>query len=111
MTMDERRKFERIHIPASARIHLQTASGKEIGQVSMLGRGGLMVETEESFELGKKIELRIMDEAEGIHRKVMAIPRYRQGQGVGFEFYHLDADAAVEIGVIIGKYYAHSAKK
>ena len=109
--MDERRKFERIAIPASARIHLQSGSGKELGAVTMLGRGGLMVDTQESFELGKKIDLRIMDEAEGIHRKVTAIPRYRQGQGVGFEFYHLDADAAVEIGVIIGKYYTHAAKK
>ncbi len=109
--MDERRKFERIHIPASAGIHLQTAAGKELGPVSMLGRGGLMVDTPESFELGKKIELRIVDEAEGIHRKVTAIPRYRQGPGVGFEFHHLDADAAVEIGVIIGKYYTHGAKK
>ena len=108
--MDERRKFERIRIPGSARIHVQ-AGGKEVGPVSMIGRGGLMVDTQESFELGKKVELRIMDEAEGIHRKVTAIARYRQGQGVGFEFYHLDADAAVEIGVIIGKYYSHAAKK
>ncbi len=109
--MDERRRFERISIPASAQIHLQTASGKEIGLVTMLGRGGLMVDTQESFELGKKMELRIMDEAEGIHRKVAMVPRYRQGQGVGFEFYHLDADAAVEIGVMIGKYYSHETRK
>lgn len=109
--MDERRKFERIPIPASAGIHLQTASGKELGPVTMLGRGGLMVDTQESFELGKKVELKIVDEAEGIHRKVTAVPRYRQGSGVGFEFHHLDADAAVEIGVIIGKYYAHGARK
>ena len=108
--MDDRRKFERINIPASAKIHLQTASGKELGPVSVLGRGGLMVDTPESFELGKKIDLRIVDEAEGIHRKLTAIPRYRQGPGVGFEFYHLDADAAVEIGVIIGKYYSHDKK-
>ncbi len=111
MAIDDRRKFERINIPASARIHVQTASGKELGPVTVLGRGGLMVETPESFELGKKIELRIVDEAEGIHRKVTAIPRYRQGPGVGFEFSHLEADAAVEIGVIIGKYYAHGATK
>ncbi len=111
MTMDERRRFERISIPASAGIHLQTTSGKEIGRVTMLGRGGLMVDTQESFELGKKIELRIMDEAEGIHRKVAMVPRYRQGQGVGFEFHHLDADTAVEIGVMIGKYYSHETRK
>jgi len=108
---DERRRFERISIPASARIHLQTASGKELGPVTVLGRGGLMVETQESFELGKKMELKIIDEGEGIHRKVAAIARYRQGTGVGFEFHHLDADAAVEIGVMIGKYYSHPAKR
>ena len=109
--MDERRKFERINIPASARIHLRTPSGKQIGTVRILGRGGLMVDTQESFELGKKLELVIVDEAEGIHRKITVFPRYRQGAGVGFEFHHLDADAAVEIGVMIGKHYAHGTKK
>ncbi len=109
--MDERRKFERISIPPNARIHLRTPSGKEIGPVRILGRGGLMADTQESFELGKKLELVIVDEAEGIHRKVSVFPRYRQGTGVGFEFHHLDADAAVEIGVMIGKHYSHGAKK
>lgn len=110
--MDERRRFERINIPASAKIHAQTASGKRVGPVRVLGRGGFMVDTPESFELGKKLDLVIVDEAEGIHRKVAAVPRYRQGPGVGFEFHHLDADTAVEVGVMIGKYYAaHAAKK
>ncbi len=109
--MDERRKFERVNIPANARIHLRTPSGKQIGPVRILGRGGLMADTQESFELGKKMELVIVDPAEGIHRSVSVLPRYRLGEGIGFEFHHLDADAAVEIGVIIGKYYSHSAKK
>ena len=106
--MDERRRFERISIPASAKIRLETAGSKTIGPVRMLGRGGFMVDTQESFELGKKMDVVIVDPGEGIHRKVSAVPRYRQGQGVGFEFHHLDADAAVEIGVIIGRYYSHS---
>ena len=110
--MNERRKFERINIPAAAKIQLETASGKRIGAVRVLGRGGFMVDTPESFDLGKKMDVVIVDEAEGIHRKVSAIPRYREGAGIGFEFHHLDADAAVEVGVIIGKYYAaHAAKK
>jgi len=111
--MDERRKFERINIPASAKIRLQTASGKRLGPVRVLGRGGFMVDTSESFDLGKRMDVIIVDDAEGIHRKVSAVPRYREGQGIGFEFHHLDADAAVEVGVIIGKYYAaaHPGKK
>jgi hypothetical protein len=108
--MDERRKFERIHIPNSAKIRLETVSAKAIGPVRMLGRGGFMVDTQESFELGKKMDVVIVDEAEGIHRKVSAVPRYRQGQGLGFEFHHLDADAAVEIGVMIGRYYSHAER-
>ena len=108
---DERRRFERISIPASAKIRAETTSGKLIGRVRMLGRGGLMADSHDSFELGKKMDLVIVDEAEGIHRKVSVLPRYRQGEGVGFEFHHLDADAAVEIGVMIGRYYAHPEKK
>jgi c-di-GMP-binding flagellar brake protein YcgR len=108
---DERRKFERISIPASAKIRAENSKGKTVGPVRMLGRGGLMVDTQESFEIGGKMNLVIVDEAEGIHRTVSVVPRYRQGQGVGFEFHHLDADAAVEIGVIIGRHYAHPDKK
>ncbi len=111
MAKEERRKFERIHLPGSARIRLQTPSGQRIGPVRVLGRGGLMADTPDSFELGKKIEVVIVDDSEGIHRKLAVIPRYRQGQGIGFEFHHLDADAAVEIGVIIGKHYAQVGKK
>ncbi len=108
---DERRKFERISIPASAKIRIEAAGGKLIGPVRMLGRGGFMADTQESYELGKKMDVVIVDEAEGIHRKVSAVPRYRQGPGVGFEFHHLDADAAVEIGVIIGRYYSHAERR
>ena len=39
-----------------------------------------------------------------LHFAYRAAPRYTSSQGVGFEFEDLKSDAAVEIGVIIGKH-------
>jgi hypothetical protein len=50
-----------------------------------------------------------VDDTEGIKRPVPAVARYNTPQGIGFEFESLEPDAAVEIGVIIGKYYSATA--
>jgi hypothetical protein len=50
-----------------------------------------------------------VDESEEIRRAVEAVVRYVMPDAVGFEYDNLPADAAVEIGVIIGKYYAAAA--
>jgi Tfp pilus assembly protein PilZ len=104
--MDERRKFERVNIPSSAKVMAEDRLGKTLGLVRVLGRGGLFVDTQTHFREGSSQTLVIVDEEEGIRRALQAVTRYITPAGVGFEFEKLDPDAAVEIGVIIGKYYS-----
>ena len=50
--------------------------------------------------------LRIVDPTEGIQRNINCEVRYTEATGVGFAFDDLGPDSAVEIGVLIGKYYS-----
>ena len=104
----ERRKFERVAIPATSKTFVVNADGKRVGALSVLGRGGFQVDTTEKFKPGEAYHFKIVDESEGIRRDVWAIPRMVTANAVGFEFESLEADAAVEVGVIIGKYYSAS---
>jgi hypothetical protein len=107
--MDERRRFERIAIPEGAGVYCEDRFGRRLGPVRMLGRGGLLLQTQEHFRDGSIQQLTLVDQTEDIRRPVRLIVRYTQAAGVGFEFVGLDPDVAVEIGVIIGRYYS-SAK-
>jgi len=53
--------------------------------------------------------LLLVDDSEGIKRELNALVRYNREEGVGVEFDTLDPDSAVEVGVIIGKYYSAEA--
>lgn len=103
---DERRKFERIALPRMEHAFVTTTDGKRLGDLSVLGRGGFQVDTKEPFKSGDVHDLVIVDNSEGIKREVRAIVRMSTPRAVGFEFEDLDPDAAVEMGVIIGKYYS-----
>ncbi|HZQ92144.1 MAG TPA: PilZ domain-containing protein [Terriglobales bacterium] len=107
--MHERRKFERVALPPSAKVVATTAEKEVLGPVAVIGRGGLLVDTQKDFRLGQLYDLVVVDEREGIQRPLRVVARYRVAEGVGFEFDGLDADAAVEIGVIIGKHYSAGA--
>lgn len=103
---DERRKFERVTMPKSSPVKV-SANGKDLGPVTMIGRGGLQVQDPKPPKPGSAVRLTLVDPSEGIQRSVDAIARNVIGENyVGYEFQNLDADAAVEIGVIIGKYYS-----
>ncbi len=104
--MDERRRFERISIPEEANIYCEDRLGKRMGPVRVLGRGGLLLQTSEHFREGSIQQLTLVDETTEIRRPVRMIVRSAGTQGVGFEFEALAPDAAVEIGIVIGKYYA-----
>jgi hypothetical protein len=104
--MDERRKFERINLPSSAQVFAEKSNGERLGEVVVLGRGGMLVNTDKNFPPDTKLTLHLVDNSEGIRREVQAVTRYKLPEGMGFEFEQLDPDAAVEIGVIIGKYYS-----
>ena len=106
--MDERRRFERISIPNHARLYCEDRLGKRLGAVRMLGRGGLLLECNQQFRMGSVQELTLISERDDIRRKLRLTARYITPEGVGFEFAALEPDAAVEIGVIIGKYYARA---
>src|SRR4051812_20786158 len=107
---DERRKFERIILPHMEHAFVTTPDGKQLGDLSVLGRGGFQVDTQSPFKSGDIHDLVIVDKSEGIKREVRAIVRMSTPGAVGFEFEDLTPDAAVEVGVIIGKYYSAANK-
>jgi hypothetical protein len=111
-SMDERRKFERLTVPVESGTYVTNMQGTKLGSLSVLGRGGFQVDTQEPFKSGDVHDLVIVDNSEQIKRAVRAIVRASAPGSVGFEFHSLDPDAAVEMGVIIGKYYsaANTAK-
>lgn len=108
--MDDRRKFERVMMPRSSTVKALSDQGQELGPVTMIGRGGFQVKCGRAFAIGDSARVTIVDASEDIRRDVKAVCRnVSQDNLVGFEFKGLDADAAVEIGVLIGKYYAAGA--
>jgi hypothetical protein len=104
--MQERRKFERLHIPASAAAYVSSPNGQKLGRLSILGRGGFQVDTDQQFKIGDSHKFNIVDESQGINRQVTAVARNTPPGAVGFEFQELDVDTALEVGVLIGKYHS-----
>lgn len=104
--IDERRRFERVSLPDSAKVYLADSQKRRLGPVLVIGRGGLLFKTDYPFEPGSRVDLLLVDDTEGIKRELNAVVRYNREEGVGLEFDRLEPDAAVEVGVIIGKYYS-----
>ena len=103
----EKRKYERVVLPTDAPAFVEDPSGKRIGPLRVIGQGGLFCECDPKlFRAGQVIPLRIVDPSEGIERNVTCEVRYTENSGIGFAFEDLGPDSAVEIGVMIGKYYA-----
>jgi hypothetical protein len=115
----ERRRFERIDVDAKAKVYVTSSKGAKQGDVRQLGRGGFLITTtdETKFKKDKKQAFVIVDRNEDLSVHVHATFCYFQHGCAGFEFNDLDADSAVKIGILIGKYYvadsspAHSDKK
>jgi PilZ domain len=103
--LGNRRKFERVDVDYSSQVYVTDDKGKRAGIVRQIGRGGFMVEPEREFKDGKKYKLTIVDRSENIKLQVKAIVRYSDLRRVGFEFEDLSVESAVEIGILIGKYY------
>src|SRR3569832_1282974 len=101
---DERRRFERIEIPDSARLQVLDPTGRKLGKVKILGRGGMLFTCDVPYLPGTRQEFQNYDYADGIVRTVNTVIRYFKAQGVACEFEKHDIDAAVDIGVWIGKY-------
>jgi len=103
---DNRRKYERVQIPEAAGIYATDDQGKRMGAVRELGLGGMLVDTSVECHEGDMLSLVLVDESEGIHRHVKTVSCYKAPGGVGFHFHTLEPQAAVEVGVIIGKHHA-----
>lgn len=103
----ERRKFDRLLLPESARIFMEDDAGKRMGRVKILGRGGMLLQAERrNFVPGTVYPMCLVDSSQGIHRQVRCSALYRSPAGVAFEFKNLDPDAAVDVGILIGRYFS-----
>jgi hypothetical protein len=104
----ERRRFERVDIAQSSQVLVLEPKGKKVGVLRQIGRGGFMMEPEKTYSKDDKThKLTIHEPGEKLHVEVHARVLYANPNLVGFEFVDLDPNAAVEVGIIIGKYYEH----
>jgi|SRR5579872_2824005 len=99
------RRYERVKIGKSADVFATDDKGRRLGAISVLGQGGLMINTSAPFQVGDRHKIVVVDEVEDISRELSLVVRSVEDGKVGFSFETLDRDAAVEIGIIIGKYY------
>ena len=108
---DEKRRFERVDI-APAQVEVLDSKGRQAGVLRQLARGGFSMEPQKSYKSGDSevYDFTIHDAEEDIRAEVQARLRFSDDQLAGFEFVDLNADAAVEIGILIGKYYEHSKR-
>ena len=108
-TTEEKRRFERIDIGPEAQIMVLDSRGRNAGVLRQLARGGFAMEPEKTYAKDNKVyEFTIHEPAEDIRVDVNARVRFAEAGLVGFEFIDLTPDSAVEVGVIIGKYYEHN---
>lgn len=106
---EEKRRFERIDIAPEAQVMVLDQKGRKAGVLRQLARGGFAMEPEKSYAKDNKVyELTIHEPTEDIRVDVSARVRFAEPSLVGFEFIDLTPDSAVEVGVIIGKYYEHN---
>jgi len=102
----ERRKFERVDVARNAHVSVLETKGRKVGVLLQIGRGGFMMEPEKPFAKDNKTHhLTIHEPGEEISVEVQARVLYSDSRIVGFEFVDLDPEAAVEVGIIIGKHY------
>jgi hypothetical protein len=106
---EERRKFERVDIAHQAQVLVLDTKGRKSGVLRQLARGGFMMEPDQRYSEDTRIySFTIHEPGEDIRVRVNARLRFSDQQYAGFEFVDLDPEAAVEIGLIIGKYYEHT---
>ena len=103
----ERRRFERVDVDPKSGVYVTNPRGAKQGEVRQLGRGGFLISTTDDtkFKSEKRQSFVIVDPQEDLNIHVHATFCYFQHGCAGFEFNDLDADSAVKIGILIGKYY------
>jgi hypothetical protein len=107
--MDEKRRFERIDIKPEAQIVVLDQMGRKAGVLRQLARGGFSMVPEKPYTRDNTIyEFTIHEPTEDIRVQITARIRSADQHMAGFEFVDLDVRSAVDIGIIIGKYYEQS---
>ena len=108
----ERRRFERVDIARNSQVVVLEGKNKKVGVLRQIGRGGFGMEPDKPFSKDDKThKLTIHEPDEEISVEVKARVLYSDSAYVGFEFVDLDPDAAVELGIIIGKFYEANHEK
>lgn len=107
----ERRRWERVDISYEAGVRVSDPKGNLLGTLRQIARGGMMLEPEKPFKPRKKYKLLVSDEDEKVRFQVNALCHYDNGRFAGFEFVDLDPDSAVDVGVLMGKYYGLETKR
>ena len=111
MQKTEKRKYERVTLPQKSAAFVEDSRGKRLGPLRVIGQGGLFCECDPKiYRAGEAVLLRIVDPSEGIERNLNCEVRYVEDKGISFAFDDLGPDSAVEVGVIIGKYYSAGNK-
>ena len=82
-----KRYYERFRLPEQNEIPCEGVNVSLQGYVSVIGLGGLFVRTNEGYEFGKRMTLRIHCEDGTVEAK--AVVRYAAPGGLGFEFVEL----------------------
>ncbi len=101
--MDERSRYGRVKLPATAQVYALDSEGKRLGAVREIGLGGLAIETTRQFAPGSPHHVFLVDENEQIRRELIVVARTVAAETVAFHLRALDAESAMEIGVIIGR--------
>jgi hypothetical protein len=106
---EEKRRFERIDIAPEAEIIVLDKKGHKAGVLRQLARGGFAMEADKAYPKDNKVhEFTIHEPSEDTRVEVLGRVRFSEPDLVGFEFVELTPDSAVDVGVIIGKYYEHT---
>ena len=81
---EDRRRYERIVLSENRLLPCQGISRPLVGQVSVLGTGGMYIRTTNTYPLGTEIELRIQADAEVLDAP--CVVRDVTPGGLGVEF-------------------------
>ena len=110
----ERRKHERIPIPADAKITVWDACGTPVGSVCQLSEGGMRIRVfdgEEWLKPGEDYVFIMKNATQEMCFSAWVVVRNFNGREAGCQFQNIDPQVAGQVGDIIGVYKHDAGKK
>ena len=103
----ERRRFERVEIPQSARLSVWDASGSPVGFIREVSRGGMRIALGEAdcMREGEDFVFIIKNAVNEVCFSAWIKVKRVTGNFAGCEFQQMDANLATQIGELMGSYY------